>query len=466
VAAVEIAAAGAADMTSTGPDRVSPPEPGAAPDPAAGLEPGVELTTLGNGVRIVTERMPEARSVTLGFWAGIGSRDEPAELAGASHFLEHLLFKGTAQRSARQIAVAVDAVGGEMNAFTTREHTAYYTRLPVAELDFGLDLLTDVVGAPAFRRAEIDAEREVIVEEILMNEDTPDDVVHTLLLEAAFPGHPLGRETLGSEDTIMAMDRDQIAEFHHHWYRPTNLVVAAAGDLEHDHVVERVAAFLGESPVGSRPDRRAPDDTVVPLVVADRPTEQAHVAMAWRALDHRDPDRYALAVANQILGGGMSSRLFQEVREERGLAYTVFTSPASYADAGVLTLYAGTGPARLAELLAVIGDTLDALVSDGITQAELEVARGYLEGATLLGLEDSGSRMGRLGSGLTTRGEIVAVEEHLARTRAVTTEQVDAVLRRVLGAPATLSVVGPFTEDDPVLVASVERAEQRSHSLV
>ena len=255
VAGAAIVAAGAADMTATGPDRVSSPHGGSAPGSAAGLEPGVELTTLDNGVRIVTERMADSRSVTLGFWAGIGSRDEPGELAGASHFLEHLLFKGTAQRGARQIAVAVDAVGGEMNAFTTREHTAYYTRLPAGELSFGLDLLTDVVGAPAFRPGEVDAEREVILEEILMNEDAPDDVVHTQLMEAAFPGHPLGRETLGSQDTILAMTRDQIAAFHAGWYRPANLVVAAAGNLHHDQVVASVAAFLADATVGDRPAR-------------------------------------------------------------------------------------------------------------------------------------------------------------------------------------------------------------------
>jgi len=460
VAAATVAA-GAADVAVTGSDRGPTPSSEPPPGAAAGLEPGVELTTLDNGVRIVTERMADAHSVTLGFWAAIGSRDEPAELAGASHFLEHLLFKGTAQRSARQIAVAVDAVGGEMNAFTTREHTAYYTRLPVGELSFGLDLLTDVVGAPAFRPAEVDAEREVIIEEILMNEDTPDDVVHTHLLEAAFPDHPLGRETLGTEDTILAMDRDQIAEFHAHWYLPANLVVAAAGDLHHDQVVERVAAFLGDAPRGERPARVAPGLAAAALVVAERPTEQAHVAMAWRGLDHRHPDRYALAVANQILGGGMSSRLFQEVREERGLAYTVFTSPSSFADAGVVTLYAGTGPSRLGELLEVIDDTLDALVANGITDDELAVAKGYLEGATLLGLEDSGSRMGRLGSGLTGRGEIVPVEVHLARTRSVTVADVNSVLCRVLGAPSVLSVVGPFHDDDPRLAAAMARADQR-----
>jgi predicted Zn-dependent peptidase len=431
------------------------------PTSIVGPEAGVELTVLDNGVRVVTERMEHARSVTIGFWAGVGSRDESAELAGASHFLEHLLFKGTATRSAREIATAVDAVGGEMNAFTTREHTAYYTRLPVGDLAFGLDLLGDVVSAPAFRPHEIDAEREVILEEILMNEDTPDDVVHTRLIEAVFPDHPLGRETLGTEETITEMARDDIAAFHGHWYRPTNLVVAAAGALDHGEVVDRVAEFLAAAEPGERPARVAPPAQMVPLTIAHRPTEQAHVAMAWRGLDHRDPDRYALAVANHVLGGGMSSRLFQEVREERGLAYTVFSSPASYVDAGVVMLYAGTAPARLPELLAVIADVIDAMVAGGITAAELDVAKGYLEGATLLGLEDSGSRMARLGAGLTARDEIIAIDDHLARTRAVTTADVMGVLSRIFTTPSTLSVVGPFDDDDAVLAAAVDRAAAR-----
>jgi predicted Zn-dependent peptidase len=453
VAAGVAIAAGAAEVT-TRRDRSRPTE--------SDLDPGVELTRLDNGVRVVTEHMPEARSVSLGFWAGVGSRDEPVELAGASHFLEHLLFKGTDQRSAREIAIAVDAVGGEMNAFTSREHTAYYARLPVAELAFGLDLLTDVVARPAFRPTEVDAEREVIVEEILMNEDTPDDVVHTRLLEAVFPDHPLGRETLGSETTIEAMSRDAIAAFHGRWYRPANLVVAAAGALEHAEVVDRVASFLADAPAARRPARQAPRSTAEPLVVVERPTEQAHVAMAWHGVDHRDDDRYPLAIANQILGGGMSSRLFQEVREERGLAYTVFSSQSNYSDAGLLSLYAGTAPARLAELLEVVGGVVDELLSTGVSEHELEVAKGFLEGATLLGLEDSGSRMARLGAGLTARDTIIPVAQHLARTAAVTVEDVQRVLRRVLAAPATLSVVGPFQPDEPMLVAAVERNSARA----
>jgi predicted Zn-dependent peptidase len=423
-----------------------------------GPEPSIDISMLGNGIRVVTERMPEATSVSVGFYVGIGSRDEPTELAGASHFLEHLLFKGTEQRSARSISMAVDAIGGEMNAFTTREHTAYYTRLPAAQLDFGLDLLGDVVARPAFRPNEIDAEREVIVEELLMAEDTPDDVLHMELLDAVFPGHPLGRETLGSRDTIESLGRDAIAGFHHEHYRAANLVVAAAGDLHHDAVVDAVVRSLGEAPTGVRPERVAPDDGLEPLVVVERPNEQVHVAFGWRALAQDDPDRYAFYVANHVLGGGMSSRLFQEIREERGLAYSVYSSMSSYSDIGLAMIYAGTSPRNLAEVLDVLDATLDDLLEHGITDEEHRVALGYLEGSLLLGLEDSGSRMGRIGGSMLIRGEITSIEEHLDRIRAVTIDEVTAVLRRVFVAPRTVAAVGPFTVDEPALVAAVARS--------
>jgi predicted Zn-dependent peptidase len=392
--------------------------------------------------------MPEARSVTTGVWVGVGSRDESDELAGASHFLEHLLFKGTDTRSARSIAVAVDSVGGEMNAFTTREHTAFYTRLPVDHLDFGLELLTDVVSRPAFRASEIDAEREVILEELLMSEDAPDDLVGTKLYEALFPRHPLGRETLGTEQTIEAMTRDVIAGFHGRHYRPANLVVAAAGDLDHQRVVEAVAGFLAEGDPGTPPVREAPGDEIVPLTVVERPIEQVHVAFGWRSMHYDDPDRYALWVANQVLGGGMSSRLFQEVREERGLAYTVFSAPSTYRDSGATMIYAGTAPARLHELIDVIDTVIDDLLTDGITADEHRTAVGCIEGSMLLGLEDSGSRMSRLGTGEVTRGEVIPVDEQLARIRAVTPDDANRVLRRVLGAPRAVAAVGPVTERD------------------
>ncbi|HEX6423703.1 MAG TPA: pitrilysin family protein [Acidimicrobiales bacterium] len=406
----------------------------------------IRESRLANGVRLVTERMPEARSVTLGVWVGVGGRDEPDELAGASHFLEHLLFKGTPTRSARQIAELVDATGGEMNAFTTREHTAYYTRLPAAQVDLGLDILGDVLTEPAFRPHEVDAERQVIVEEILMNLDVPEDHVHTLLAEALFPGHPLGREVLGTRETVEAATRDQIADFFGRWYLPRNLVVVAAGDLDHDHVVERLDGSLGRLAGGERPMRDVPEVDVEPRLVLDDPTEQVHVAMGWRGVDHHDDDRYALTIANQILGGGMASRLFQQVREERGLCYSVYSWASTYADAGTAGIYAGTAPSRLPEVLSVVDDEVAKLVASGVTEGELAVAKGFVEGSLVLGLEDSGSRMARLGRSLMARDEIVTVEDQLARIRAVTADQVAAVAARVFGGPRALAVIGHVDE--------------------
>jgi predicted Zn-dependent peptidase len=402
----------------------------------------IRETRLANGVRIVTERMPEARSVSLGVWVGVGGRDEPAVLAGASHFLEHLVFKGTSTRTARQIAEAIDAVGGEMNAFTNREHTAYYTRLPADRADLGFEILGDVLTDPAFRPPEVEAERHVILEEILMNLDVPEDHVHTLLAEALFPDHPLGREVLGTRETVAAATRDEIADFFGHWYLPRNLVVVAAGNLEHDRVVDAFGASLGGLEGGERPERSAPDARVEPRVVLDDPTEQVHVAMGWRSVDHFDEDRYAFSIANQILGGGMSSRLFQEVREQRGLCYSVYSWGSAYVDAGTAGIYAGTAPSRVAELLSVIDDEIAKLVASGVTEGELAVAKGYVEGSMVLGLEDSGSRMARLGRSLMARDEIVTVDEQLERIRAVTADDVGEVAARVFGGDRALAVVG------------------------
>jgi predicted Zn-dependent peptidase len=389
----------------------------------------------------------------VGVWVGVGSRDETDELAGASHFLEHLLFKGTPHRSARSIATAIDAVGGEMNAFTTRESTAFYTRLPVERLAFGIELLADVVRNPAFRLIEVEAEREVILEEILMSEDAPDDVAMTALYESLFPGHAVGRETLGTRASIEALRRESIAEFHRDRYRPANLVVVAAGDLHHDEVVDGLrsldASFSGDG-AGARPDRTPPRAALVPKVVIPRPTEQAHLAIGWHGSHYDDPDRYALWVANQVFGGGMSSRLFQEVREERGLAYTVYSSPSSYQDCGSVSLYAGTAPRRLADLVDVINGVVDDLVDRGITDEEHEVAIGYLTGSMLLGLEDTASRMARLGTGEITRERVVPIDEHLDRIRSVTVSDVHRVLQKVLGGARASVVVGPFDGPDSV----------------
>ncbi|CAA9335146.1 MAG: FIG007959: peptidase, M16 family [uncultured Nocardioidaceae bacterium] len=387
--------------------------------------------------------MPDARSVSTGIWVGVGGRDEAPAVAGASHFLEHLLFKGTEERSASEIAEAVDAVGGEMNAYTTLEYTAFDTRLPAGHLELGLDLLCDVVTRPAFRPEDLEAERQVILEELLMEEDTPDDRVLGVLADAQFPGHPLGREVLGSRETIAAMGGDAIRAFHAEWYRPANLVVACAGAVDHDAVVAGVEQRIGALRGGTAPRREPPVAPAQPLKVLRRRTEQVHLAVGARALRRDDPDRVALAVANQALGGGLSSRLFQEIRERRGLTYSVYSYATSWSDAGALVVYAATAPTRAAEVLGLIHAELDRLAAGGITARELEVAAGYLEGSTVLGLEDSASRMARIGKALLVDGSVVGIDDLVQRFRAVTIDDVTRVVGRVLGSgERTVAVIG------------------------
>ncbi len=409
----------------------------------------INLTRLDAGLRVVTEELPALRSAAVGFWVGTGSRDEPDDAAGSSHFLEHLLFKGTGGRSALEIAQAVESVGGDMNAFTTQELTAFYVRVPDDRLDVALDILSDIVWTPALRSDDVESERQVILEEIRMRDDTPDDLVHDLFASALFPEHPLGREVLGTQPSIVAMTRDAIADYHERHYRPANVVVAAAGNLMHEHVVERVAALMPAA--GDRPDRTATNGTPPrPLVVLGRPTEQAHVVLGARGLSRHDPDRYALTVLNQALGGGMASRLFQEVRERRGLAYSVYSYRNSFADTGALAIYVGTAPGRVDEALAVVEGEIGRLLDDrGITEAELDAAKGHLKGSIALSLESSISRMHRIGSSELTLGEIPTLDEVVARVDAVGPDEIARVVDRVFGrGERTLAVVGPFEEAD------------------
>jgi predicted Zn-dependent peptidase len=410
---------------------------------------GVQRTRLPSGIRVLTEPMPELRSVAIGFWVGTGAVDEPGDLLGASHFLEHLLFKGTEDRSAAQIAHAIESVGGDMNAFTTQEFTAFYVRVPDEQLAVATDILSDVVWAPAFRSDEVDSERQVILEEIRMRDDTPDDIVHELFAAALFPQHPLGRSVLGTRDTIEAAERDAIAEYHREHYHPSNVVVAAAGNLTHDEMVELVGARLGNLN-GKRPDRIEPSFAPVDPVIGEfRSTEQAHLVLGGRALARDDDDRYALSVVNQALGGGMSSRLFQEVREKRGLAYSVYSYRVAFDGTGALGVYAGTSPERAHETLAVIRGELDRLVADGLPEDELVAAKGHLRGSTALSLETSSSRMHRLGRSELTTDDVPSVDELVAAIEAVTVDDANRVIRRVLAdEPRVLAVVGPFDAEE------------------
>jgi predicted Zn-dependent peptidase len=407
----------------------------------------IRTTRLDNGLDVVTEWMPGSRSATIGFWVDAGSRDEEPAVAGASHFLEHLLFKGTATRSARDIAEAVEAVGGDMNAFTTKEYTAFYTRLLDEDLELGLDILSDIMWAPAFRPEEIEAERQVILEEILMHEDEPSDLVHDLFAEALYPGHPLGREVLGDKSTIGAMTRDGIAGYFEALYRPEAIVVAAAGNVDHDRVVAGIEARFAGRP-GDRPERSRP--ALAParrLVVSNRATEQAHVVVGTRALARDDDDRFALNVLNQVLGGGMSSRLFQEIREKRGLVYSVYSYRAAYLETGSLAVYAGTSPSRVHEVLELVHAELDRLVDSEPTDRELAVAKGHVKGSLALSLEDSAGRMSRIGRSQLVHGSVMGFDELVARTEAVTRADLRRVVERVVAADRVLAVVGPFGED-------------------
>ena len=422
--------------------------------PQAGrtLQPtdGVLQTTLAtpfSGVRVVTETMPSVRSVTAGFWLGCGSRDERAPVAGASHFLEHLLFKGTKRRTAVEIAEALDAVGGDMNAFTSKEYTCFYARCLDRDLPLAVDVLADMVTSARVSSADVDAERDVVLEEIRMHLDTPDDLVHSVFSETVYRDHPLGREVLGDAGTITAMGRDQVYRYYKRRYTPDNLVIAIAGNVEHEHVVALVAdALEGWQPhEAARARRTAPGPLAEPgVTVRERPTEQAHVLLGGSGFARNDERRHAAHVLNQALGGGMASRLFQEVREKRGLAYSVYSYHSMHADAGTFAVYAGTSPDKADTLVDVIRDELAKARSHGLTDAELSRAKGALAGSMVLALEDTGSRMTRLGKSLITDTPLLSLDETIAAVEAVTHDDIRAVADTLLGGAFALAVVGPF----------------------
>jgi predicted Zn-dependent peptidase len=419
--------------------------------PSRGVEltNGVHLSTLGSGVRIVTESIPHVRSVSVGFWVGVGSRDERSPVAGVSHFLEHLLFKGTQRRTARQIAEEMDAVGGDINAFTSKEYTCFYAHCLDRDLGLAVDILADMFSSALIRPADVDGERDVVLEEIRMRLDTPDDLVHDVFTHGYYGNHPLGREVIGTEQTITAMTRGQVYRYYKRHYVPANLVIAVAGNVEHDHAVELVAETLGELPPAPEPtvQRTPPHGSTRPhVVVRSRPTEQAHLVIGGRGLPRSSERRYAARVLNQALGGGMASRLFQEIREQRGLAYSVYSYHGPHVDAGTFAVYAGTAPHRVHEVLTVVRAELDKVREEGLTAEELKRARGHLAGSMVLSLEDTGSRMHRLGTALVTGSPLLSLDETINAIEAVTADDVSAVAERLLAGPFTLAVVGPLDD--------------------
>jgi predicted Zn-dependent peptidase len=407
------------------------------------MDERIQTTVLDDGVIVVTEQMDGVRSVTMGVWVDVGSRDETPAQAGASHFLEHLAFKGTESLSAREIAERVDAMGGDMNAFTTKEYTAFHLRSLDEDSSEGLSLLCDIVSNPAFREDEVASEKRVILEEIAMRADEPDELCHEQLHGARFPRHPLGRDIAGSAETVSTMSPTLIRDFHMSTYGPHSVVVAAAGSLEHNDVVKLVADRLQLPTDSGRIDRAGPCVRPESIVTSHDDTEQVHVAIALNGYARGHGDRHAWGVVDHVLGGGLSSRLFQEIREARGLAYSVYSYRAPYEDAGFTGISFGTAPEHLNEVLDLVAVELELLRTGGVSDAELARCKRSLRGGAAMAMEDTGSRMSRLGRGQLLMGEIVSLDEVLARTEAVTLPDCARVIDHVLSGPRTISVVGP-----------------------
>ena len=414
------------------------------------------LTELDSGERVISERLAHVRSVSIGFWIGAGSRDETDAKAGLSHFIEHLLFKGTASYSAQQIAEIFDGLGGELNAATSREHTVVYARVPDDKLEVALDVMGEMVFAPAF--AELDAEREVVLEEIAMYEDQPQELVHDLISEATFGTHPLGRPVIGRADVISSVSRRVVSGYHRSMYVPGNVVVAAAGNLKHDEF-ERLLVRVQRR--AGAPARKGP--RVRPaLVKAPSPglrfqrkdTEQYHVCVAAPGIARSDRRRFAASLLDGILGGSASSRLFQEIREKRGMAYAVYSFASQYTDTGQIGVYIGTREDNVAACLEIASEQIADIATGNVRPEELERAKDNLKGRIMLSMESTSNRMSRLGKSLITDTELLSIERIMAEIDAVEPEAL-AELAGVLLAPERLSAAG-IGPDEERFMAAVE----------
>lgn len=407
-----------------------------------------QLSELPNGLRIITETMSGIRSVGVGAWVDTGTRDETESEAGASHFLEHLLFKGSAAMSGKEIAERFDAMGAEANAFTSKDHTCFWARLLDADLTDGMTIIAEMLQRPSFQPRDIDSERQVVIEEINESEDDPADRAFERFTEVVFRQHPLERPVLGTRQSIKAMSRDDIAGYWERRYSAGSTVVALAGSVEHDAAVDLIGRLFGSWNGGmAERDHEGPTPHQE-VTVLRRPIEQAHVVLGGVGLERGNPKRWAFEILNLVLGGGMASRLFNSIREERGLAYSVHSFRMAFADAGAWGVYAATAPENAPEVLRLISEELDSMAAEGVTEVELKRARGSIRGSLALAMEDANSRMVRLGRDEMVGAPHLSIDERLARIDAVTVEDVQAVAADVLSAPRVLSAAGPFDQAD------------------
>lgn len=414
----------------------------------------VRKTALPSGLRIVTEEIPGVRSAAYGIWVNVGSRDESPKVAGASHFLEHLLFKGTKTRSALDISSSIEAVGGEMNAFTSKEYTCFYARVIDTDLPMAIDVISDLITSSVGREEDVEAERKVVLEEISMRDDDPSDLVHELFGETFYGDTPLGRPILGTVDSIKSLSRNTIFNYYKKRYLPQDVVVAVAGNIKHQKVVDQVIKAMSRDNFLDNPKtdfklrantlvRRAQKQNVGLL---NRKTEQAHLFLGMPGVARDDERRFAMGVMSAALGGGMSSRLFQEIREKRGLAYSVYSYAQQFAGSGFIGFYAGCNPSKATEVVSIIRDVLHDVANNGLTHEELQRAQGAVRGALVLSQEDTGSRMSRIGKSELVYGQIMSFDEILKAVADVSSADIRGLANEILHSTPTLAVVGPFTK--------------------
>ena len=408
----------------------------------------VEISETAAGLTVVTENIPDIRSVAVGCWVDTGTRDERPNEAGAAHFLEHLLFKGSERLSARDISETFDAIGAQSNAFTSKEYTCFWARLLDTDLDTGIDLLAEMLQRPAFREQEIDSERHVVIEEINMNEDDPSDVAVEAFVGALFEGHALERPVLGTRTSVMEMTPDDISGYWRRRYGSGTSVMSVAGNAEHAEVVSLIDKYFGEWVEEDGSHELGPPDVARRVEVVGRDTEQTHIVYGGESIDRIDDRRYADSVLQHILGGGMSSRLFQKVREERGLAYAVQSFAMPFAETGAWAVYAGTTPATAHTVLEIITEEIESVASDGVTAEELDRAKGHMRGSLALSMEDTNTRMIRLGRSQIIGLPHLTLDERLAKIEAITLADVAEVAARTLAGPRVIGAVGPFESSD------------------
>ncbi|MEI6868251.1 MAG: pitrilysin family protein [Actinomycetes bacterium] len=407
---------------------------------------------LPSGLRIVTEEVSTVRSAAVGVWVNVGSRDESPAVAGASHFLEHLLFKGTKRRNAMEISSSIEAVGGEMNAFTSQEYTCFYARVIDTDLPLAIDVISDLITSSVVKPEDVDSERSVVLEEIAMRDDDPSDLIHDLFLETYYGDSHLGRSILGTVDSIKSMSRTSVYNYYKKKYQPADIVVAVAGNVKHKKVEALVEKALSKDGFLDVEDsdfnlRSAPTAKIVgrhKVGIIERKTEQAHLLYGVEGVARNDERRFALSILSSALGGGMSSRLFQEIREKRGLAYSVYSYAQQFSGAGSLAFYAGCQPAKAEEVIRIIQAVTHDVAENGLTDEEITRAKGAVSGSLVLSQEDTGSRMSRIGKSELVYGEIMSFDEILAKIAAVTPEEVRAIAHALLPKPSTIAIVGPF----------------------